>query len=240
MSPSGARFRPPAWASALTALAVASFGGLGGWQLHRAEEKRAFFAAFDAPAGAGTLAAPVADGEAPALPFAFIRLEGAYDGAHQLLLDARVREGRNGYEVLTPLRTAEGTVLVNRGWIAASPRRDELPEVGVSDARRAITGRLTRLPVPGWRSGTAAPTDTRWPRRLLYPTAGEVSRALGYRVHDYQLLLAPGEPDGYVRDWRPSVMRPEQHLAYAFQWFALALAVIIVFVVVNLARTPRA
>jgi surfeit locus 1 family protein len=42
-----------------------------------------------------------------------------------------------------------------------------------------------------------------------------------------------------VRDWRPAVMRPEQHLAYAFQWFALAITVLVIFVVANLSSgTP--
>lgn len=245
MNPPGARFRPPAWASALTALAVGLFSALGAWQLHRAEEKRAFFAAFDAPAGASTLTRLVADSQAPALPFAHMKLHGAYDAAHQILLDARVHAGRNGYEVLTPLRTTEGTVLVNRGWIAAPPKRSELPDVNVSNTQREVTGRLLRLPVPGWRpstDGAGRPGDAAgapWPRLLLYPAAAEISRTLGYGVHDYQLLLASGEPAGYVRDWRPAVMRPEQHLAYAFQWFALALTAIIVFVVVNLAGTGR-
>jgi surfeit locus 1 family protein len=234
LNASRARFRAPPWAIALTALSVAIFSGLGLWQLRRSEEKRAFFAAFDAPAGGAVLTRPIAESQLPSLNFAFVRLHGQYDGARQLLLDARPHAGRNGYEVLTPLRTADGAVLVNRGWVAAPARRSELPDVGVTGAQREITGRLTRLPLPGLRTGAAPPGDSGWPRRLLFPTADEISRALGYRVHDYQVLLAPGEPDGFARDWRPAVMSPAQHLAYAVQWFALAVTVIIVFVIRNL------
>jgi surfeit locus 1 family protein len=234
LNDSRARFHPPPWAIALTALGVALFSALGVWQLRRAAEKRAFFTAFENPAFNGVLTKPVTDLQAASLPFAFARLRGSYDGAHQVLLDARVREGRSGYEVLTPFRTPDGAVLVNRGWISAPAHRGELPDIAVDDAAREVDGRLTRLPVPGWRSAPAGPGDDRWPRRLLYPTADEISRSLGYRVHDYQLLLAPGASNGFVRDWRPAVMRPEQHLAYALQWFALALTVIIVFVVRNL------
>jgi surfeit locus 1 family protein len=215
---------------------VAVFGGLGIWQLRRADATRAYFAAFEAPPGTQILAGAVDDSQAAAQPFAHVRLRGRYDGAKQVLLDARVRRGLNGYEVLTPLQTADGAVLINRGWVPAPALREVLPEIAVSDAEREITGRIARLPVPGLRSSAPATANAGWPRRLLFPTAQEISRAVGYRVHDYQVLLAAAEPEGFLRDWRPSVMSPEQHLGYALQWFALALAVIIVFVTLNFRR----
>jgi surfeit locus 1 family protein len=231
-----AKFRPPLWAVALTAFGVVLFSALGVWQLRRADEKRAYFAAFDAPPGAQIVDHAVGNSQALSMAFAFIRLSGRYDGARQILLDARVRDGRNGYEVLTPLRTADGNVLINRGWVAAPEKRNSLPEIAIGDSERTISGRLLRLPIPGMRSAAAA-SDDGWPRRLLFPTAAEISEALGYPVRDYQVLLGPTEPDGFVRDWRPAVMQPDQHLAYAMQWFALAITVTIIFFLRNLKRT---
>ena len=39
------------------------------------------------------------------------------------------------------------------------------------------------------------------------------------------------EPDGFVRDWKPSGLTPERHLGYAFQWFALALTLAVLVLV---------
>ena len=46
---------------------------------------------------------------------------------------------------------------------------------------------------------------------------------LGSPVFDYQVLLDPGAPEGYVRDWRAPGVAPERHLSYAGQWLALAV-----------------
>jgi surfeit locus 1 family protein len=53
------------------------------------------------------------------------------------------------------------------------------------------------------------------------------------------LLLDAGAPDGFEREWRPAMrFGPERHLGYAIQWFALALALTVIFVALSLQRTP--
>src|SRR2546423_10938916 len=44
-----------------------------------------------------------------------VRMNGAYDRAHQLFVPARDRNGRAGVLVVTPLRTPQGVVAVLRG-----------------------------------------------------------------------------------------------------------------------------
>ena len=50
------------------------------------------------------------------------------------------------------------------------------------------------------------------------------------------LLLEPGQPDGYERDWQPMVFGPERNVGYAVQWFGLAAALTIIYLVVNTRR----
>jgi surfeit locus 1 family protein len=50
------------------------------------------------------------------------------------------------------------------------------------------------------------------------------------------VLLDPGEPDGYVRNWSAPGFPPMRHLGYAVQWFALALTLAVIYVVTNLRR----
>lgn len=212
----------------------------GFWQLRRAEEKRELFASFDAGIATAALPPPVTGDPIAGLRYRVSRAAGRYDAAHQILLDARTRNGQAGYEVLTPLIGPELTVLVNRGWVPANADRDRLPDVAVGGDQRSVTGFLDRLPRAAVTAGPAVQDSARrWPLRMLFPTAAELNAALGYSVPDYQLLLAPTEPDGYLRLWRPAVMKPEQHLGYAVQWFALAAGLVVIYVAVNLRKVPE-
>ena len=221
------RRRPERSSLAVTALVLlaGAFGALGSWQLRRASESRALAAQFAATAAD----APLAD--APAswsdeVRFRRISLRGSYVGDRQFLLDNRLRDGIAGYEVLTPFKVVDEQrwLLVNRGWIPADPNRSVLPDVPVNDDLRVLDGRVDRLPRPGLRLGApdAAPTPP-VVSVVLYPTAAELGARLGVPLPDYQVLLDAREPDGFVRDWRAPGLSPERHLAYAGQWFVLAL-----------------
>lgn len=227
-------FRPPWWATLGTLALGSVFLAAGFWQLARVEDKRALFAAYDAGAAAGTLPAPGPGADLEALRYRAISATGRFDARHQVLLDARTRDGQAGYEVLTPLLGEGPAVLVNRGWVAAPADRSQLPRIDVDSGPRQVTGLLDRLPRAALSSGPAQSTG--WPRRLLYPTAANIAAAVGYPVSDYQLLLAPDAPDGLRRDWRPALMRPEEHLGYAVQWFALAATLGVIYAALNFRR----
>ena len=201
------------------------FALLGVWQLRRAEESRASIAHFVAGGDEAALEAPpptLDDGSR------FRRLEthGELVGSPQFLLDNMLHEGTAGYHVLTVLRVTDSRerLLVNRGWVAAGGDRSVLPDIGVTGGPRRIVGRLERLPRPGIRLGAVASEAPRGAAVVLqYPTAADLAAILGEPVLDYQLLLDPAEPDGYVRQWQAPGLAPERHWSYAGQWLALAV-----------------
>lgn len=217
----------------LVALGVL-FASLGAWQLRRAEESRTTLARFAAGVGDATLTtAPRTLDEG--LRFRRLEVDGELVGSPQFLLDNRVHEGVAGYHVLTALRVpgAPERVLVNRGWIAANGDRGVLPDVAVAGLSRRVVGRLERLPRPGLRLGAAASEGKRGPVVVLqYPTAADLAAILGEPVRDYQVLLDPAEPDGYVRQWQAPGLPPERHWGYAGQWLALAVGAVAAAVVV--------
>jgi len=226
-SPPPRRVRSRLLAGALAFAAIACFASLGVWQLGRAADKRAQAAAFvagDAPA------VPLPPSGAPRARYLRVEARGQYLVDRQFLLDNMTHAGQAGYRVLTPLLTLAGTVLlVDRGWIPAPASRAALPEVGVDGSERAVRGRLDALPRAGLHPN-AAP-EQGWPRRISYPTQAEIEQALGRPVEVEVLLLDAAEPDGFVRDWKPSGLTPERHLGYAFQWFALALTLAVLVLV---------
>jgi surfeit locus 1 family protein len=230
------KFRPPLWGTIGLILGGAVCISAGLWQLDRAEQKGRLFASFDQADERATLRELVSNQSAREFRYRRFKITGRYDGDRQVLLDNMTHDGRAGYQVLTPLRTGAEAVLVNRGWIPANPDRSIMPRIDVDEEFREITGRLNPLPRPGVRLASAPLTGAAvlWPRRLSFPTVTELTEQIGYVVYDYQLLLDPEAPNGFLREWKPALMGPNGHFAYAFQWFSLAFALLVIFLVVNL------
>lgn len=223
------RFAPRWHWTLLAAAGMVAFVQLGQWQLRRADEKQSMLTAFEA--GAGSVVPLPAVGELPR--YQRIVVSGRYDPAHQFLLENVSHEGRPGVRILTPLRREAGTtVLVDRGFIATSGDRSEVPPVEVDAAPRELLARISALPRPAVE---LAPEEGRgWPRRVSFPTMVELAEALGEGLHPQLLLLEDGQSDGFLRAWRPDGMAPERHLGYAVQWFGLAATVFITWLVLSL------
>jgi surfeit locus 1 family protein len=209
----------------LTLLAVLCFVRLGFWQWHRAQEKRATATSFEAGNATVTDLGARATGSLPR--YTQVRLQGRYDDAHQFLLENMSQGGQPGYQVLTPLLLADGrTLLVNRGWVPLSASRRDPPKVALDQVVGEVSpaGKLDALPVPGIALGHLAPDDNApWPRLTSFPTMTDLSAALKRPLEARQLLLNADEPLGYVRDWHPTGLGPERHIAYAVQWWGFAL-----------------
>jgi cytochrome oxidase assembly protein ShyY1 len=116
----------PGWVAALTALLLltAAFVGLGLWQFDRAHRTHKLTAAELAERDqAVPLDRLLAEGglkDSKSLGHGVV-ISGTFDGALQLLVPDRETQGRRGSYVITPLKLADGTVVVvNRGWTDAA------------------------------------------------------------------------------------------------------------------------
>lgn len=219
----------------LTIIAVGIFISLGRWQWHRADEKRALAAQFGAARRAPT---DLDQRSTAALPrYSHIRVLGRYDSGHQFLLDNRSHQGSPGYEVLTPFTFGDGrAILVNRGWVPLTRSRQQLPNIALPEraAPGAVVGLLDNLPVAALSMGHVPPAVTgSWPKLTSFPTAADLSSALGRPLESRQLLLDADQPLGYLRDWRPTGLGPLQHLSYALQWWAFAALAVVLYGALN-------
>jgi surfeit locus 1 family protein len=228
-------FRPGLWPTLLTAALLSLLLSLGYWQLGRAEFKRGLRATEQAQAVEPPLVIEAAPHD-EALRYRLARASGHYDTAHQILLDNQVYQGQAGYQVYTPLRLANGDVLlIARGWLPLGADRSRLPGLPTPSGAQTPEGRLDRPPAAGIRLGDVP--ETGWPRvvQRLDPVA--IGRELGLRTAPLVLKLDPAAAGGFVRDWRrPPQMGPEKHLGYAVQWFGLAAALVLIYLVVNTRR----
>lgn len=237
-------FKPGLWPSLVTALLMVLLLSLGFWQLDRANQKRSLLNAYgERPEDA---AVQLQAGFVPNADWRYRRAEvaGRYDPAHQFLLDNRVYQGRVGYQVLTPLRLADGehAVLINRGWVPQGATRADLPAVPVEQTAAVRVAGLIDLPGAAFVLGEGEGRDPGWPKVLQLIQFDVQAQQLGVKLLPLVLLLDADAPDGFVRDWQPVVFGPEKHVGYAVQWFSLGAALLIIYVWVNLkrARPPAA
>lgn len=209
-------------------VAVVVFVRLGVWQLHRADEAEAISETIAAHGQArpAALDSAALSGDLADLHWRPVETRGAWENAKQILLDNQIAHGVAGYFVYTPLRVpgCHCAVLVNRGWVPAGPQRDAVPNVGFVPYQGPVHGIAAPAPASGFGVSTAdGEVIGSGLLRVQRLDAGELSRWLGERVLPLTVLLAPDEPDGYLRDWRPPDPHAERHVAYAGQWFIFAL-----------------
>jgi surfeit locus 1 family protein len=236
--PLGRRRFAPSWLMTLLTIALCLlFVRLGEWQwdrgVHRQDEWDAFARGTDAPLPLGAQSLRAFH------RYQRIALTGSWDGGHQFLLDNRSHGGLPGYEVLTPLRLADGRMLlVDRGWVPFTGSRKRLPGIALHDSEAVtLTGRVDNLPVGGLALGHAAPAaDAQWPKVTSFPSWDELTAALHHRLEPWMLLLDPASVDGYVRDWQPPGLSPLRHWAYAIQWWGFAVTLAIIWGIMSARR----
>ncbi len=231
-------FAPRPFTTAVTLVVLAGLLFLGRWQLQRADEKHALYDAFDK----GAVSSRAIDLQTPPLPrYQHVEVQGAYDESRQILIDNMTdRQGHAGYFVVTPLAmTGGGWLLVNRGWVPVGASRARLPAVGVAGGVRTVRGRADHLPAPGIQLGQRAPLRAPFPVVANFPNRAEIANVVhetAWAAATDVVLLDADQPDGYVRQWQAPGMPPLRHIAYAVQWFGLALALGVIYLVTNLRR----
>lgn len=165
-----------------------------------------------------------------------VAASGEFVPRHSVLLDNKLRHGRAGYEVVTPLRLASSTmhVLVNRGWVAASPRREELPRLLTPAGEVRIEGvALARLP-------RALSLGKAQQGRLRQNVDIEQFAAeTGIALLPIVLQQHAGPDDGLLRDWPRPDVGVDTHASYALQWYSLAALAVVLFVVLSFRRVSE-
>jgi len=172
--------------------------------------------------------------------FARVSARGYYDGQRHFLLDNQVLNGRAGVYVFTPFYTTSGDViLVNRGWLPLSADRKSMPDIPTPRDEIMLKGVLNTPPVPGRVLGAADRLSRdRWPQLITYMKLDDLSGSLGQPLENWIIQLDKSDPTGFEgRDWQPVYLSSGRHRAYAFQWFAMSAACIILWLVIGFKNT---
>ena len=228
------RFRPAFLPAAAALAAIALTLSLGNWQSRRAEEKSARGQELDAAASRSVLVLPPSLVDATAYAFARVSARGEYSSKHTILLDNKVLRGVAGYQVLTPLKIAGGDVhvLVNRGWVAAGARRDSLPQIRTPSATETVEG-IAVVPTKNIVELDAKTEEGMvWQNLVL----ARYAKWSGLKLQPVVLQQTSQSDDGLARVWDRPDTGADKHRGYAFQWYALAITILIAYVILSFKR----
>ncbi len=156
------------------------------------------------------------------------------------LVDNQMVNGRIGYDVLVAVEdtsSAENSaaILVNLGWVAAPLQRDFLPAI-IIPAELHVQG-IFRTRIKGVLLGTNIENKGVWPMRIQQVDIESLSTYLKKSLISGLVYQEKNSP--FHIHYRPVILPPERHKAYALQWFLLAVAVVFIALIASARKHPE-
>jgi surfeit locus 1 family protein len=229
------RFRPSFWPTVIALPMFVVLLGLGFWQLERLHWKEGLIAERAAALASPPAPLPTSLGDAEHLEFHPVRVSGEFLNDREFFLGASSDGGTTGFHVVTPLRLADGSlVLVNRGWIPGELKDPGKRAAGQLAGPVTVEG-LLRRPTKGWPSWLdwALPANDCGKNYWFWIDIPAMARCGGLeRVLPFTVDAGPARnPGGFPRGGTTRLGLPNDHLQYAITWFVLAGVLAVIYVV---------
>lgn len=231
------QFKPSLIGFVVLTCFVALFIKLGFWQYTKAQQKIAYQATLDKSLAAKPVALPM-NAEAPdTLKFKQVHFVGQYEPRYQIYLDNQVNDVVAGFHIITPvkLENTDTYVLVNRGWVAANARHDDLPVVQTPTHVQQFEGQIW---VPSNKFFTlvnaSKAKQNNWQTLWQNMDIKAYQAKVQFKVLPYLVKLNADSPaNGFARNWPRPDDRSTTHLGYAYQWFGFAFSACLIYVFVS-------
>jgi surfeit locus 1 family protein len=224
MKLAGRIFAPKLAPTLLTVLMLFTLISLGVWQLQRAEWKGKLIAEWQQQQKNPPIdeLPPVKDTES--VNFRHVKLLGRFLHDKSVEISPRTMGNLQGYELITPLKLMDGeVVLVDRGFVA----RETHDAIDQPIGAVFVEGEIRMVQRPRFMAIANDPANNEW--YWVEPSAIAKAHDLG-PVRE-MAVVATGAP--LNNHWpRPIELGPpyvNNHMTYAFTWFSLALALIVIY-----------
>ena len=234
MTISGWRFTPRLWSTVVAVVVIAVMVQLGNWQLSRAREKESRQEKLDALSHQPAVSLPSEPIKLEDFQYRKTEVHGTYLPKYTVYLDNKIYRGAAGYHIITPLRigTSPMYVLINRGWVAAERDRSKLPDVPVPSGSVTVSGLATTATQKTLELSKEMVSGQVW-ENLDLERFRDIT---GLQLQPVMILQQNDVNDGLVREWARPDLGIGKNLGYAFQWFAMASAVLIIYLVLSVKR----
>lgn len=215
---------------------------LGFWQLDRADQKKIINMAFvdrqsqpPIPLNNETIQMPIED-----IIWHHVTISGEFLNDKNIILDNQVVQEKVGFLIYTPFKILDSnrTILVNRGWYPLSNSRNDVPNIPPIKGAQAIEGEINQMPSSGISLGKVVTEKLDESSFRLQKMDYEVlCSLLGKDLMRYVVKLKkPIFDKTYILDSGIPVPDSDKNYGYAFQWFAMAFTLFIIFMRLGLKK----
>ncbi|MGQ0664728.1 MAG: SURF1 family protein [Pseudomonadota bacterium] len=231
-------FRPELVPTLIAVPAILALLGLGTWQWARLVEKNAINALRLERMSGPAIPVPASGEVAADVEFRLVAVTGVFLHDRELKLHARSRRGNAGYHVVTPLVREHGPpVLISRGWVPYERKDAASRPQGQAAGPVTVEGVLRRDSRRGWLAPDNAPARNEWFWYDLPEMAGAAGVA-GLAPYYIEAGPAPN-PGGFPLGGQTVMRLPNDHLEYALTWYALAVAMAVIYIVYHRRRASE-
>jgi len=221
------RLRPALWPTLISLPIFVLSLTLGVWQLERREWKRDILDRLAANQAAAPMSLDeLLKGDPLRHEYGRVKIAGTFEHGKEFHLAARSLKNKVGLQVVTPLRTDEGRiVLFNRGWTPSEKKEPAKRVEGQTAGRVELTGIVRRSQKPGQFTPENAPDKNVW-FHVDVPLMRKLAGAPPDSRLDTFFLDADAAPNpgGVPIGGQTRLDIPNDHMQYAITWFLLALA----------------
>jgi surfeit locus 1 family protein len=219
------------WFLIIFLLVQTGLNELGFWQLSRAHEKQARLEKLVDNQLSELTSLKLVD-QKVIDDFGKVQLEVVLAEKFNLLVENKIQNGELGYHVLNLVQDLDSgrNVLVNRGWIEGKADRNQLPQIKLPRTDWQVKGRVYQINkqvLSGDAELESHGKILRLPVLDLHMLS-LLEKRFDISIEPYLLRLDENVTDSFAIDWAWVSMSPDKHLGYAFQWFGLSLAFLII------------
>ena len=232
------RFQPKLIPTLATFALVPVLVSLGLWQSGKADQKQALQDMYDQRAAQFPLQIPSDLLKAEEFHFRNVTVRGRFETKYQILLDNQLYDGKAGYHVITPLQIGNSNiyVLVNRGWVPLGSDRSVLPNISTPEGVVEVVGVATLPPSKFLELMKPESLNNGWQTVWQNIDLKRYREAVPFQLQPIIIQLNKDSPSGFVCEWPRPASRIEKNLGYAFQWFGMAVVLVLFYILTNLKR----
>ncbi|KAK2594671.1 surf-like protein [Conoideocrella luteorostrata] len=223
----------------LLALIPITAFALGTWQVQRLGWKTDLIAKFEDRLVREPLPLPPTIDPSAIHDFDYRRVyaTGHFRHDQEMLIGPRMRDGKDGYMVVTPLERAHGgtTILVNRGWISKAHRDQKSRPYSLPTGQVTVEG-LLREP---WKKNMFTPVNRPDKGEFYFPDVKEMAALTGSQAVWVEVTMEPEymrmmdfEAKGIPYGRPAEVNLRNNHAQYIFTWYGLSVATAIMLYMV--------
>jgi len=168
-----------------------------------------------------------------------VEFEGAFVNKQNIILDNQIFNQIAGFNIITPfkIKGSDSVVLVNRGWHPNLKNRETLPIINEISGEKLLQGHVASFPVSGIKLGkNNIETLNSQIFRFQRLDTSELNYFFSAKVMPYMVYLDPIIDKELYGNFKLPAPDSQKNYGYAFQWFAFAITLLIIFLRLSMKR----